>query len=76
VPAYCVFTDATLIAIAETRPAGRRELAVVPGVGTAKLARYADEVLAICADSSDSSGAGRSASGVGETAALDLDERS
>jgi DNA helicase II / ATP-dependent DNA helicase PcrA len=76
VPAYCVFTDATLIAIAESRPAGRRELAGVPGVGTAKLARYADEVLAICADSSDSSGAGRSASGVGETAALDLGERS
>ncbi|GAA5024510.1 ATP-dependent DNA helicase UvrD2 [Actinopolymorpha pittospori] len=48
VPAYCVFTDATLIAIAEARPSAQSELAVIPGVGATKLARYADAVLAIC----------------------------
>ncbi len=49
VPAYCVFTDATLVAIAEARPSASAELARIPGVGATKLARYADEVLAICA---------------------------
>ena len=46
-PAYCVFTDATLTAIAETRPSSRGGLAKIPGVGSAKLDRYADQVLAI-----------------------------
>jgi DNA helicase-2/ATP-dependent DNA helicase PcrA len=46
-PAYCVFTDATLTAIAEARPADRAALAVIPGVGSTKLERYADEVLAL-----------------------------
>lgn len=48
-PAYCVFTDATLTAIAEECPADRAALAKIPGVGAAKLDRYADEVLALCA---------------------------
>jgi DNA helicase II / ATP-dependent DNA helicase PcrA len=47
VPAYCIFTDATLTAIAESRPADRAALAVIPGVGGRKLDRYADDVLAI-----------------------------
>ena len=47
VPAYVVFTDATLQAIAETKPADPAALATVPGVGPAKLERYADEVLAL-----------------------------
>jgi DNA helicase-2/ATP-dependent DNA helicase PcrA len=46
-PAYCVFTDATLTAIAEARPADRAALAGIPGVGSTKLERYADEVLAL-----------------------------
>jgi DNA helicase-2/ATP-dependent DNA helicase PcrA len=49
VPAYCVFTDATLVAIAEARPTDRAALASIPGVGAAKLERYAEPVLAICA---------------------------
>jgi DNA helicase II / ATP-dependent DNA helicase PcrA len=49
VPAYCVFTDATLTAIAETRPADRNALAMIPGVGGRKADRYADEVMAILA---------------------------
>ncbi|MGH3344518.1 MAG: HRDC domain-containing protein, partial [Carbonactinosporaceae bacterium] len=47
-PAYCVFTDATLIAIAELRPTSREALAGVPGVGRAKLDKYGPDVLAIC----------------------------
>jgi DNA helicase II / ATP-dependent DNA helicase PcrA len=50
VPAYVVFSDATLLAIADTRPATRAELASVPGVGTVKLDRYGAAVLELCAD--------------------------
>ena len=50
VPAYVVFTDATLVAIAETGPADLRRLAGVPGVGPAKLDKYGDQVLAVLAD--------------------------
>ncbi|MFD7628762.1 ATP-dependent DNA helicase UvrD2 [Streptomyces sp. NPDC059851] len=49
VPAYCVFTDKTLMAIAEAAPVGPGELAVIPGVPGRKLDRYGAEVLAICA---------------------------
>jgi DNA helicase-2/ATP-dependent DNA helicase PcrA len=48
-PAYVVFTDATLTAIAETRPRDRAGLSGIPGVGSAKLDRYADQLLAILA---------------------------
>jgi DNA helicase-2/ATP-dependent DNA helicase PcrA len=46
VPAYVVFTDATLQAIAETRPTTVRELSALPGVGARKLDLYGTEVLA------------------------------
>jgi DNA helicase II / ATP-dependent DNA helicase PcrA len=46
VPAYVVFTDATLQAIAETRPASLRELAGLPGIGSRKLELYGEDVLA------------------------------
>ncbi|MBC6462405.1 ATP-dependent DNA helicase UvrD2 [Actinomadura sp. HBU206391] len=48
VPAYVVFTDATLQAIAERRPESEAELAVISGVGRAKLDRYGASVLALC----------------------------
>jgi DNA helicase-2/ATP-dependent DNA helicase PcrA len=48
-PAFCVFTDRTLVAIAETVPADAGELARIPGVGVRKLKRYGTDVLAICA---------------------------
>ncbi|MBO3192496.1 ATP-dependent DNA helicase UvrD2, partial [Dermatophilus congolensis] len=47
VPAYVVFTDATLMAIAEREPRDRGELAGVSGVGARKLSMYADGVLAV-----------------------------
>jgi ATP-dependent DNA helicase RecQ len=46
VPAYVIFHDATLRAIAERRPASLDELGQVSGVGSAKLARYGEQVLA------------------------------
>jgi ATP-dependent DNA helicase UvrD/PcrA len=52
VPAYVVFHDATLAAIAERRPRDRADLAAIPGIGPTKLDRYADEVLAVLATSS------------------------
>jgi ATP-dependent DNA helicase RecQ len=39
-PAYCVFHDRTLAALARRRPATLDELAEVPGVGPSKLAKY------------------------------------
>jgi DNA helicase-2/ATP-dependent DNA helicase PcrA len=49
VPAYVVFSDATLQAIAMARPASRGELAGIPGVGAVKLDRYGAAVLELCA---------------------------
>ncbi len=48
-PAFCVFTDKTLIAIAEAVPDDEGELARIPGVGVRKFHRFGAEVLAICA---------------------------
>ncbi|MFF3514244.1 ATP-dependent DNA helicase UvrD2 [Streptomyces sp. NPDC002573] len=48
-PAFCVFTDRTLMAIAEAAPDDEGELARIPGVGVRKLNRYGADVLAICA---------------------------
>ncbi|MFF0436309.1 ATP-dependent DNA helicase UvrD2 [Streptomyces sp. NPDC004327] len=48
-PAYCVFTDKTLMAIAEQLPGSGGELAAIPGVGARKLDRFGVDVLAICA---------------------------
>jgi DNA helicase-2/ATP-dependent DNA helicase PcrA len=48
-PAFVVFSDATLVAIADARPASRAALARVSGVGPAKLDRYAAPVLAVVA---------------------------
>ncbi|MFF9511631.1 ATP-dependent DNA helicase UvrD2 [Streptomyces sp. NPDC014724] len=48
-PAYCVFTDRTLMAIAEAVPGSAGELAGISGVGARKLDRFGTAVLAICA---------------------------
>ncbi|MBP6798405.1 MAG: DNA helicase RecQ [Luteimonas sp.] len=47
VPAYVVFHDSTLRAIARERPGNRDALAHVEGIGAAKLERYADAVLGV-----------------------------
>jgi superfamily II DNA helicase RecQ len=46
VPAYIVFSDAVLRALAERRPRSPEEMLAVPGIGPAKLARYGDAFLA------------------------------
>ncbi|MFG2971754.1 ATP-dependent DNA helicase UvrD2 [Streptomyces sp. NPDC048331] len=55
-PAYCVFTDKTLMAIAEAAPSEAGELSMISGVGGRKLDRYGAEVLAICAGQEVGSG--------------------
>lgn len=51
VPAYVVFTDATLTAIAEARPVSLEELANLAGVGPSKLEKYGEAVLAVLVES-------------------------
>jgi DNA helicase-2/ATP-dependent DNA helicase PcrA len=46
-PAYVVFNNATLAAIASARPRTRRALLALPGVGPVKVERYGDAVLAL-----------------------------
>jgi DNA helicase II / ATP-dependent DNA helicase PcrA len=48
-PAFVIFTDATLVAIAEARPQSLPELSKLAGVGPAKLERYGEDVLRILA---------------------------
>ncbi|MFJ7202248.1 ATP-dependent DNA helicase UvrD2 [Streptomyces sp. NPDC098789] len=57
-PAYCVFTDKTLMAIAEAAPSEAGELSMISGVGGRKLDRFGADVLAICAGEDPGSGAG------------------
>jgi DNA helicase II / ATP-dependent DNA helicase PcrA len=47
VPAYVVFTDATLVALAERKPAGVAELIEIAGIGPRKLSSYGAAVLAL-----------------------------
>lgn len=50
VPAFVVFTDATLAAIAEARPVDLDQLSELAGVGPAKLEKYGDAVLQVLSD--------------------------
>ena len=47
VPAYVIFTDRTLIEMAETRPDSMDAMARISGVGATKLERYGAEFLAV-----------------------------
>ncbi|HEX9363348.1 MAG TPA: ATP-dependent DNA helicase RecQ [Candidatus Dormibacteraeota bacterium] len=47
VPAYVVFHDSTLAAIASARPANLTELLRVSGVGESKLRKYGNDVLEV-----------------------------
>ena len=49
VPAYVIFHDRTLRAIAAEAPRDLDALAALPGVGAAKLARYGEALLALLA---------------------------
>ncbi|KAA2262819.1 ATP-dependent DNA helicase UvrD2 [Solihabitans fulvus] len=47
VPAYVVFTDATLVAIAEQRPEDTAGLVLISGIGAAKLDKFGADVLSL-----------------------------
>jgi DNA helicase II / ATP-dependent DNA helicase PcrA len=70
VPAYVVFTDATLTAIAERKPSDVAALATISGVGAAKLARFGASVLSILGGS-DPVETAQNASAAGRSEALD-----
>jgi ATP-dependent DNA helicase RecQ len=48
-PAYIIFHDATLAAIAQLAPQSLADLQEISGIGEKKLQAYGDEVLQICA---------------------------
>lgn len=50
VPAYVVFTDATLRAIAQRQPSSIRELMGIPGIGPVRIEEFGEDVLAIVAN--------------------------
>jgi DNA helicase-2/ATP-dependent DNA helicase PcrA len=50
VPAFVVFTDNTLIAIAEQLPADDDALVAIPGIGARKLEQFGPDVLALVRD--------------------------
>jgi DNA helicase-2/ATP-dependent DNA helicase PcrA len=52
VPAYVVFTDATVVALAERRPTTPAELLAIAGIGPRKLGQYGDAVFALVAGAS------------------------
>ncbi len=47
VPAFVVFTDATLAALAQNRPSDATGLLRMPGIGASKIERYGDAVLKV-----------------------------
>ncbi len=52
VPAFVVFTDATLVAVAERRPSTPAELLAIAGIGPRKLGQYGAAVFALVAGTS------------------------
>ncbi len=47
VPAYVVFSDNTLTALAEQRPQDDRGLVAIPGIGAKKLEQFGEDVLGV-----------------------------
>ena len=45
--AYMVFQRSTIVAIDARRPRSHAELAQIPGLGPAKIARFGDDILAV-----------------------------
>ncbi len=53
VPAYVIFTDATMLALAETRPVTEEDLLAISGIGPDKLERYGSALLELMASHVD-----------------------
>ncbi len=47
VPAYVIFSDATLVAITQAKPRTPRDLLQLPGIGPVKVERHGPEVLSV-----------------------------
>jgi DNA helicase-2/ATP-dependent DNA helicase PcrA len=69
VPAFVVFHDTTLAAVAEARPRDRPSLLALPGMGPVKADRYGDALLAVVAASAGASETAAASAGASETAA-------
>ena len=52
VPAYVIFHDSTLAAVAAAKPTTKQELLALPGLGPVKAARYGDALLDVVASRS------------------------
>jgi DNA helicase-2/ATP-dependent DNA helicase PcrA len=50
VPAYVIFHDTTLAAVAEAQPVSRASLLALPGLGPVKAERYGDDLLRVVAE--------------------------
>ena len=50
VPAYVLLHDRTLNALAHARPSNPRELLAIDGVGPAKVERFGEQLLRLCAE--------------------------
>ena len=50
VPAYVVMHDRTLAALVQARPKNPRELLLIDGIGPAKVERFGEQILRLCAD--------------------------
>jgi DNA topoisomerase-3 len=48
VPAFRIFSDLTLSAIAQRRPAKAAELLAVPGIGISAVEKYGRQIYRIC----------------------------
>jgi len=53
VPAFVVFHDTTLAAVAEARPSDQSSLLALPGMGPVKAERYGEALLAVVAACAD-----------------------
>jgi superfamily II DNA helicase RecQ len=49
VPAYVVLHDRTIAALAAARPRNPREMLSIDGIGAAKVERFGEEILRLCA---------------------------
>ena len=64
-PAFCILSDAALLAISDRRPQDAAGLVAVPGIGQAKLDRFGADVLGIVAGAIGSGAIGSGAIGSG-----------
>ncbi len=53
VPAYVIFHDSTLVALANGRPRRKSDLVAIPGMGASKIERYGAVLLALIAQASE-----------------------